>query len=141
MTPIKGMEILASYASRRYENKQDKFQNTYDTYEGGNFIMTYPTTKSRYEEWYQLIKNQFNAQVTYENTFNERHYFKGFLGFQTDEFKNKSFGGSRNNYYYDGYEEMNHGDASSSMVNGNSSKFDYDVIFLLALIILLRTNI
>lgn len=49
--------------------------------------MTYPTTKSRYEEWYQLIKNQFNAQVTYENTFNERHYFKGFLGFQTDEFK------------------------------------------------------
>ena len=35
--------------------------------------------------------------------------FKGFLGFQTDEFKNKSFGGSRNNYYYDGYEEMNHG--------------------------------
>ena len=51
------------------------FQNTYDTYEGGNFIMTYPTTKSRYEEWYQLIKNQFNAQVTYENTFNERHYF------------------------------------------------------------------
>ena len=45
-----------------------------------------------------------------------------FLGFQTDEFKNKSFGGSRNNYYYDGYEEMNHGDASSSMVNGNSSK-------------------
>lgn len=122
LTPIKGMEILPSYASRRYENKQDKFQNTYDTYEGGNFIMTYPTTKSRYEEWYQLIKNQFNAQVTYENTFNERHYFKGFLGFQTDEFKNKSFGGSRNNYYYDGYEEMNHGDASSSMVNGNSSK-------------------
>ena len=60
--------------------------------------------------------------MTYENTFNERHYFKGFLGFQTDEFKNKSFGGSRNNYYYDGYEEMNHGDASSSMVNGNSSK-------------------
>ena len=63
LTPIKVMEILASYASRRYENKQDKFQNTYDTYEGGNFIMTYPTTKSRYEEWYQLIKNQFNAQV------------------------------------------------------------------------------
>lgn len=82
MTPIKGMEILASYASRRYENKQDKFQNTYDTYEGGNFIMTYPTTKSRYEEWYQLIKNQFNAQVTYENTFNERHYFKGFWDFK-----------------------------------------------------------
>ena len=140
LTPIKGMEILASYASRRYENKQDKFQNTYDTYEGGNFIMTYPTTKSRYEEWYQLIKNQFNAQVTYENTFNERHYFKGFLGFQTDEFKNKSFGGSRNNYYYDGYEEMNHGDASSSMVNGNSSKLTM-MSYFARLIILLRTNI
>ena len=64
--------------------------------------------------------------MTYENTFNERHYFKGFLGFQTDEFKNKSFGGSRNNYYYDGYEEMNHGDACH---------------ISLALIILLRTNI
>ena len=122
LTPFKGFEVLASYASRHYENKTDSFQNTYDTYEDGNFMMTYPTRKSRSESWSRLIKNQFNAQITYENTFNEKHYFKGLIGFQTDELKNKSLSGGRNGFYYDGYEEMMHGDASSSSITGSSSE-------------------
>jgi hypothetical protein len=59
--PSEVWQILASFASRRYENKHDQFRNTYDTYEGCPFIMTYPTTNSRCDEWYQLIWNRFCA--------------------------------------------------------------------------------
>ncbi|SEG15209.1 SusC/RagA family TonB-linked outer membrane protein [Parabacteroides chinchillae] len=124
LTPLKGLEILGSYDTRKYENKSDNFTNTYDTYEAGNYIMTYPTTgRARSESWSRLIRNQFNAQVSYENTFKEKHYFKGFLGFQTEEIKNKSMGAGRKNFYYDGYEQLNHGDASTSTASGGRSEF------------------
>lgn len=122
ITPVKGLELLGSYSSRRFESKTDAFQNTYDTYEGGNFLMSYPSVKSRSEGWSRYIKNQFNAQATYENTFADKHYLKVLVGFQTDQFKNKSFGGSRKGFYYDGYELMNHGDGSTASNYGSESE-------------------
>lgn len=124
LTPLKGLEILGSYSSRKYENKTDAFLSTYDTYEAGNYIMTYPTTgNARSESWYRQISNQFNAQASYENTFNEKHYFKGFVGFQTEEVKAKSMGAGRKNFFYDGYEQINHGEASTSTASGGRSEF------------------
>lgn len=69
-TPVKGLELLASYYSRRYESKADAFRDTYDTYEGGYKVTTYPAEgRYRSESWSRTIYNQFNVQATYENTF------------------------------------------------------------------------
>lgn len=122
--PVKGLELLGSYSTRKYDNKVDNFISTYDTYEGGNYIMTYPTTgNQRSESWYRQITNQFNAQVSYENTFKDKHYFKGFLGFQTEEIKANSMGASRKNFYYDGYDQISHGEASTATATGGRSEF------------------
>lgn len=40
--PVDGLEILASYATRRYENKSESFRQTYDTYVLGELIHQYP---------------------------------------------------------------------------------------------------
>jgi len=122
--PLKGLELLVSYASRKYENKTDTYQGTYDTYEAGSYIMTYPTTgTARSESWLRMINNQLNAQITYENTFNKKHYFKGFLGIQTEETLNKNMGAGRKSFYYKGYEELDNGDASSATATGSKSEF------------------
>lgn len=120
--PIDGLEILASYSSRRYENKYDAFRNVYDTYDAGNYVMTYPADgKYRSESWARTIFNQFNIQASYEKTFNKLHYFKAFVGFQTEEDKYKSLSGSRSGFAYDGYEQLGNGDSSTSQANGGWS--------------------
>ena len=102
-TPVKGLEILASYASRRYENKSDRFVESYDTYVLGELKTQYPPEgKSRSEGWERTMFNQFNAQATYENTFG-KNYIKAFFGFQTEEQKYSQMGLSRGGFPYDGY--------------------------------------
>lgn len=118
--PVKGLDILASYASRRYEYKSDSFRDTYDTYEAGNFVMTYPSDgRYRSEGWGRTLLNQFNIQATYENTFADKHYLKAFVGFQTEETKNKSMSASRNGFSYAGYDHMNNGDIAKSTAYGD----------------------
>jgi len=105
--PLDGLEILASYASRRYENKADAFRETYDTYEAGNYVMTYPAEgRYRSESWSRTMFNQFNLQATYEKTFAEKNYLKAFVGFQTEETKVKSFNANRVGFPYEGYQQM-----------------------------------
>lgn len=120
-TPVKGLELLASYYSRRYESKADAFRDTYDTYEGGYKVTTYPAEgRYRSESWSRTIYNQFNVQATYENTFAEKHYVKAFVGFQTEETKNKSFDASRLNFPYEGYYELSNSSSEASAHGGIS---------------------
>lgn len=121
-TPVKGLELLASYSTRRYENKADSFRNTFDTYEAGNYVTTYPPEGTfRSESWERTMFNQFNVQATYENTFAGKHYFKGFVGFQTEETKNKSLGASRHDFPYEGYIQMTNS-TSGALASGTWSE-------------------
>ncbi len=123
LTPFDGFEALASYSSRRQEYKVNSFVNPYDTYENGVFRTTWPSTGNEgTESWSQTNWNQFNAQVSYERTV-AKHYFKGLVGMQTEEYINKSVGTSRTGYNYPGFEEIKHGDvASASNWSGHAEK-------------------
>lgn len=117
--PIEGLELLASYSTRRYESKVDTFRETYDTYEAGFFVMTYPPDgRSRSESWSRTMFNQFNVQASYEKTFAQKNYFKAFVGFQTEETKYKSLSASRNGFPYDGYQQMSNTSTSASASGG-----------------------
>ena len=119
-TPVKGLEILASYASRRYENKSDRFVESYDTYVLGELKTQYPPEgKSRSEGWERTMFNQFNAQATYENTFG-KNYIKAFFGFQTEEQKYSQMGLSRGGFPYDGYNQMSNGNGTISGYGGRN---------------------
>ncbi len=118
-TPLDGLEILASYATRRYENKSASFTQTYDTYVLGQLQRSYPAAgKSRSEGWERTMFNQFNIQATYEKTFAKKNYFKVFVGFQTEEQKYSQMGLSRSGFPYEGYEQIIHGNGPISGYGG-----------------------
>lgn len=119
LNPLQGLDVTASYSSRRLETKSDYFLKPYDTYEGGVYKTTYPATGTqKYEGWTQNIINQFNMQASYERQV-EKHYFKLLGGIQTDEKLGRSFDASRKGYEFDGFEDIDHGDVATS-TNGGS---------------------
>ena len=104
LTPLEGLYLKADYTRRQVNSEGAVFIRPYDTYEGGRFMMTYPSTSNngtRQEERTKTVNQQFIAQASYEKTI-ERNYFLA----------------SRQNFQYDGYEDLMHGDATTA---GNSS--------------------
>ena len=123
INPMKGLNAYVGYSSRKVETKTDYFLSPYDTYEGGEFKQSYPTTGNKKSEaWDQSIYNQFNAQVSYENTF-AKNYFKVLAGIQTEEINNHSTEGIRQGFNYDGYTELDHGDKTTAEANGNRTSW------------------
>ena len=121
INPFAGFDVLASYSSRKQDYKVNSFVREYDTYEAGVFRTTFPATgQVSSEEWSQALRNQFNAQASYEKTM-EKHYLKVFAGMQTEELINRSFSASRRGYDFPGFEELKHGDiATASNSSGHS---------------------
>lgn len=119
MHPLKGLELATSYSSRRVEGIWDYFIKPYDTYEGGIYKTTFPVTgRQKGEGWDQSITKQFNLQGSYEKQILSS-LFNVLLGVQTEEMNNRSFSASRKGYPFDGFEDLDHGDLSTSVANGN----------------------
>lgn len=119
LTPFKGLDILASYNYKNLQSEVDAFVHPYETYEGGAFKMSYPSTgSSKYEERAKTITKQFNAQASYEKK-NSEHYIKTLIGMQSEELDFESINARRRNFNYPGYEDLGNGDPNT-MENGSS---------------------
>lgn len=119
INPLKGLDVLASYSSRRLETKSDYFLRPYDTYEGGVYKTTYPATGTeKYEGWEQVITNQFNLQASYDKQFGD-HSLKLLGGIQSEEKLGHSFAAKRKGYEFDGFEDIDHGDVATSTNSGS----------------------
>ena len=120
LTPLEGLYLKADYTRRQVNSEGAVFIRPYDTYEGGRFMMTYPSTSNngtRQEERTKTVNQQFIAQASYEKTI-ERNYFKVMGVFQAEKLDYNYLLASRQNFQYDGYEDLMHGDATTA---GNSS--------------------
>ena len=120
LTPLEGLYLKADYTRRQVNSEGSVFIRPYDTYEGGRFMMTYPSTSNngtRQEERTKTVNQQFIAQASYEKTI-ERNYFKVMGVFQAEKLDYNYLLASRQNFQYDGYEDLMHGDATTA---GNSS--------------------
>lgn len=126
--PFKGMTILGNYSWKRNEGTTKAFADTYEEYEGGAFMGVKPTVdKAGSEERTSSTLKQYNATATYENTF-AKNYLKIMAGFQSEELNYNSLSGKRQKYYYDGYEDLVHGDATTatnSTYRYSTSKLGY----------------
>ncbi|MBN2639416.1 MAG: TonB-dependent receptor [Bacteroidales bacterium] len=120
INPLNGLMISSSYSTQKIESKVDRFISPYDTYEGGAYKTTYPASGNmKYEGLSQVILNQFNVQAYYEKSIKD-NYFKVLGGIQTEERLGHSFYASRMGYNYEGFEELNHGDITTSANGGTS---------------------
>ncbi len=118
INPIQGLDILGSYSYRNLQAEIDAFVYPYDTYEGGAFKMSYPSSgSSKYEERAKTVTKQYNLQASYEKNISE-HYLKILAGMQSEELNYKSINARRRNYSYPGYEDLVHGDPTT-MENGS----------------------
>ncbi|MDE6369357.1 MAG: SusC/RagA family TonB-linked outer membrane protein, partial [Muribaculaceae bacterium] len=122
--PFKGMTILGQYNWKRNDGRTKVFADTYEEFEGGAYKGTFPTAeKSASEERSTKTLKQFNVTATYENTFAEKHYLKAMIGFQSEEFQTNSLTAKRSGYYYNGYEDIVHGDAATATNNSYSAEY------------------
>ena len=123
IAPFKGMNILASYSTRKVESEYENFIKAYDTYERGVFMASWPAAGAQKTESYiRNIYNQFNLQVTYEKSLG-LHDFKMLGGIQTEEINNHDFSTGRYGYNYEGFTEINHGDIATAYNSGSSSSW------------------
>jgi TonB-linked SusC/RagA family outer membrane protein len=123
INPVKGWVTTASYSSNSVETREDYFRRPYDTYEGGVFKVTNPTTGAeKRESFNRLLSNQFNLQSYLEKTINQ-NYFKVLAGIQTEERLGHSMNAMRKGFYYDGFEEMDHGDITTVSNGGTSYEY------------------
>src|SRR5690606_10333301 len=119
ITPVKNLDILTSYSLRQLTTNSDYFVRPYDTYEGGVFKTTYPSSGTeKYEGWSQLLTKQFNLQATYDLNV-KNHNVKLLTGIETEDKASRYFGGSRKNYNFPGFEDLDHGDVSTSIASGS----------------------
>lgn len=127
INPFKGMNILGYYTWKRNDGKTNAFANTYQEYEGGVLMGTFPTKlKSASEERTSSVLKQYNLVGTYENTFAEKHYLKAMVGFQSEDYDYNSLSAGRSDYRYEGYEDILHGDASTS--KNNSYRYSWAML-------------
>lgn len=118
--PIEGLLLRADYTRKQLTSSSSSFIHPYDTYESGRFMMTYPSTYPdgrKEEERAKTINQQFTAQVSYEKDINA-HYFKILGVFQTEKTDYEYLTASRQNFEFEGYNDLVHGDATTS---GNST--------------------
>lgn len=113
--PFKGMTIIGRYNWKRNDGRTKVFADTYEEYEGGSYKGTFPTNeKAASEERSSSTLKQFNVTATYENTFAEKHFVKVMIGLQSEEYDSNTLSAKRSGYYYNGYEDIVHGDAATA---------------------------
>ena len=123
ISPIDGLDILASYSHRKVESITNNFTNTYDTYEKDVFKTTWPASgKQKTEGYSRTFYNQMNLQASYEKALGD-HYFKVLGGMQTEELLYHAFSTGRYGYNYDGFTEINNGDVSTAYNSGSSDEW------------------
>lgn len=113
LTPVKGLTILGNWNWKRNDGKTNAFANNYDEFEAGVYKGTTPAQKSASESRSSQTFIQYTATAQYENTFG-KNYLKALIGFQSEDNNYNSIEAKRSNFYYDGYEDVVHGDAATA---------------------------
>lgn len=126
INPIKEITLFGSYSWKRNDGETTAFAKPYDTYENGVFKGAFPTTgSSQSEQVTKQINKQYNLQATFEKEMG-KHYLKVMGGFQAEEMKYKYLLAGRKNYYYDGYEDLINGDAST--MSNSSARYEFAML-------------
>ena len=125
LTPVKGLTILGNWNWKRNDGKTNAFANNYDEFEAGVYKGTTPSNKSASESRSQNDFIQYVATASYENTFG-KNYIKGMVGFQSEETNYTSIEAKRTGFYYDGYQDVVHGDASTA--TNSTYRYSYSML-------------
>lgn len=124
--PFDGLNIFGAYSWKHADSETKAFVTPYKVYENGVSKGEFPTTgSSASEQRVKTITKQYNLQGTYEKNFH-KNYLKVLLGFQSEELNYNYLIAGRKNFYYDGYDELVNGDAST--MSNSTSKYSWTML-------------
>jgi TonB-linked SusC/RagA family outer membrane protein len=137
-TPIKGLELQASYATEMWFPNAKRFQTNYDVYvpnianRSYDFSSRFPGTNALSESYSTNIRNTFLAQATYQFV-KDKHDVKLLAGFQSEEILGRSLGASRTDFVNEtqpyislgGANRDNSGSASEGSLAGAYARLNY----------------
>ncbi len=101
--PVKGLDLSAAYAREQWTPNSKRFQKNFDIYvpnaanKSYDFSGRYPGTNTLSETYSFNYRNTFLAQASYQYT-NRGNDVKLMVGYQTEEFSNRSLGASRTDF-------------------------------------------
>lgn len=89
-TPLPGLKARVAYNYWIARNDQEQFEYTYKVYDYDKATDTYLESWGNQNPWRRRIKEEkiektFQAQLNYDNTFNDKHHFSGVFGVETFE--------------------------------------------------------
>lgn len=123
INPVKELTIkgVFGYESNTYRAKTFKKIVSYDEFEpAGQAAITEVTRNQQIDRWDQYRNLTANATVTYENTW-DKHYLKVLGGGSLESFKWCYTNASRYDFPNNDFEEINAGDATTAVAEGNST--------------------
>ena len=124
-TPIKGLDIEASYAREQWTPNTKTFQKSFDIYTPNvanrsyDLSSRYPGTTSLNEGYSFSYRNTFLAQASYQLT-KAKHDAKILAGFQSEELSTRSLGASRTDFINEDLPYINLGGANRNNGGGAS---------------------
>jgi TonB-linked SusC/RagA family outer membrane protein len=124
-TPLKGLEIEASYAREMWYPNTKRFQKNFDIYvpnianRSYDFTSKYPGTNALSESYSTNLRSTFLTQASYQYT-QAKHDLKIMTGFQTEEFTTRSLGASRTDFVNETLPYINLGGANRDNSGGSS---------------------
>lgn len=115
LNPFDGLTILGSYNWKRNDGRTSTFANTYQEYEYGALMGTFPSAvKQARESLTTSVFKQYNLLATYEKTIADHHYLKVMAGFQQEDYNYNSIDAARKNFKYEGYYDLVNGDETTA---------------------------
>ena len=123
ITPMKGLSIkgVFGYESNTYRAKTFNKTVSYGEFEpAGQAAITEVTRNQQTDRWDQYRNLTANATATYENTW-DKHYLKVLGGGSVETFKWCYTNASRYDFPNNNFEEINAGDATTAVAEGNST--------------------
>lgn len=123
--PIKGMELSAAYAREQWTPNTKRFQKNFDIYVPNvanktyDFSGKYPGTNALSETYSFNYRNTFLAQGSYQYT-KRGNDAKIMLGYQTEEFANRSLGASRSDFVNESLPYLSLGGANRDNSGGGT---------------------
>ena len=127
--PVEFLTLQATYSPHFYENHSSTFIKSVQTYKyDGTPSYVSPQMSSLTEVTDRNMRNTLMASASFDKTFGI-HSVKAMVGYQQDDFRNKTHSGYRENYAFPDYPVLNGGGALNQKAYGTETEWALQSVF------------
>ncbi|WP_421918897.1 SusC/RagA family TonB-linked outer membrane protein [Marinifilum sp.] len=120
--PVNNLNVVLKYAPDFKFDREKKFNRTYEIYDAdGEFLLEKPSVSKLKEKRKYTFKQQYNALVTYNKSFND-HNFTVLGGFEQIDDYVEELSLQRDNYTFQDYQYIDAGSEENDQTTGKANE-------------------